>query len=317
MLTCRPPTERRRIVAESTLGSPAVDRAARSRNRAILDRQRRMIQWRYVALVVPMILYLIVFYAYPVAAMLFRSIHEPTWSITNYTRMIQTNVYARVLWNTTRVALVVTVATLLLSYPLAYLLATIRNARANLLIILVLVPFWTSILVRSYAWMVLLGRQGIINELLSSLGLIDQPLRLLNTTFAVYIAMVHILLPFMVLPLYSVMRGIDKNLMLAAEGLGAPPTQVFRRVFFPLSLPGIAAGCLLVFILALGFYITPALVGGPKDLMIAVLIAQQIDLFNWPFAAALAAVLLAGALAIFVVFNRILGVERIFGGART
>lgn len=304
-------------MAESTIGGAAVDRAAaRSRNRAVLERQRRLIQWRYIALVIPLLLYLIVFYAYPVLAMLFRSIAEPDWTLAHYTSMVDTSVYARVLWNTTRTALIVTVASLLLAYPLAYMLASIRNSRANLLIILVLIPFWTSILVRSYAWMVLLGRRGIINELLISIGAIDEPLRLLNTTFAVYVAMVHILLPFMVLPLYSVMRGIDRNLMRAAEGLGAPPGQVFRRIFFPLSLPGIAAGCLLVFILALGFYITPALVGGPKDLMIAVLIAQQVDLFNWPFASALAAVLLVGALAIFAVFNKILGVERIFGGAR-
>jgi ABC-type spermidine/putrescine transport system permease subunit I len=181
----------------------------------------------------------------------------------------------------------------------------------------VLVPFWTSILVRTYAWMVLLGRQGIINELLQSLGIIDQPLRLLNTRFAVYVSMVHILLPFMILPLYSVMRGIDRSVLRAAEGLGARPSAVFRQVMLPLSLPGVAAGCLLVFILSLGFYITPALVGGPKDLMISVLIAQQVDLFNWAFASALAAVLLVGALLIFVIFNRILGVEKIFGEVRS
>jgi ABC-type spermidine/putrescine transport system permease subunit I len=165
--------------------------------------------------------------------------------------------------------------------------------------------------------MVLLGREGIVNQFLQSIGVIDQPLRLLNTRFAVYVAMVHILLPFMILPLYSVMRGIDRSVLQAAEGLGARPVAVFRQVLLPLSLPGVAAGCLLVFILSLGFYITPALVGGPRDLMISVLIAQQVNLFNWAFASALAAVLLIGALLIFVIFNRILGVEKIFGGART
>src|SRR5262249_47742706 len=131
------------------------------------------------------------------------------------------------------------------------------------------------------------------------------------------IGMVHILLPFMILPLYSVMRAIDRNLVRAAYGLGANPFQVFRQVILPLSLPGAAAGCLVVFILALGFYITPALLGAPRDLMIAVLIAQQFDANNWPFASALAFVLLAVALAIFVVFTRVLGVERLYGGARS
>jgi putative spermidine/putrescine transport system permease protein len=206
---------------------------------------------------------------------------------------------------------------LVLGYPVAFVLARVDPAKSNLLMILVLVPFWTSILVRTYAWMVLLGQQGIINQLLLSLGVIDEPVRLLNTTFAVYVAMVHVLLPFMILPLYGVMRGIDENLLRAAQGLGARPINVFRQVVLPLSLPGVSAGCLLVFILALGFFITPALVGGPQDLMIAVLIQQQVDLFNWPLASALAVLLLAAALLIFAVFVRTLGVEQAFGRART
>jgi ABC-type Fe3+ transport system permease subunit len=134
--------------------------------------------------------------------------------------------------------------------------------------------------------------------------------------FAVYVAMVHILLPFMILPLYSVIRGIDGNLLRAAEGLGARPIAVFRQIVLPMSLPGISAGCLLVFILALGFFITPALVGGPKDLMIAVLIQQQVELFNWPFASALAALLLAAALLVFLGFAKRLGIEEAIGRAR-
>lgn len=294
-------------------GEPAATR----RNSAALAGLRRRAQITLVILVVPLLAYLLFFYAYPVLAMLLRSVHEPTWTLANFKELVQTSVYVRVLWITARIALVVTVASLLISYPLAYLLSSVSQTKANLMIILVLVPFWTSILVRTYAWMVLLGRYGIINNFLIWIGAIQEPLRLLNTTFAVYIAMIHILLPYMVLPLYSVMRGIDRNLIRAAEGLGATPAQVFRQVFLPLSLPGIAAGCLLVFILSLGFYITPALVGGPRDLMISVLIAQQVDLFNWPFASALATVLLAGSLVIFFIFNKILGVEKIFGGAAT
>lgn len=305
-------------MSESSVARPTRDQVgAQARNSAALARLRRNVQLRYVFIVVPLLVYLLTFYAYPVAAMLFRSVSEPTWTLSNFRELVSTNVYVHVMWITTWISIVVTVCTLVLGYPVAYLLSSVSATKSNLLIVLVLVPFWTSILVRTYAWMVLLGRQGIINEFLQSVGLIDQPLRLLNTRFAVYVAMVHILLPFMVLPLYSVMRGIDRSLLRAAEGLGARPVSVFRHILLPLSLPGVAAGCLLVFILSLGFYITPALVGGPKDLMISVLIAQQVNLFNWPFASALAAVLLFGALLIFVIFNRILGVEKIFGGART
>ncbi len=271
----------------------------------------------HVALVMPLLIYLGVFYAYPVGAMMFRSIHEPRWTIDNFVQIFQTGVYLHVLWLTVRIGLIVTLVSLVLGYPVAFVLARVDPAKSNLLMILVLVPFWTSILVRTYAWMVLLGQQGIINQLLLSLGVIDEPVRLLNTTFAVYVAMVHVLLPFMILPLYGVMRGIDENLLRAAQGLGARPINVFRQVVLPLSLPGVSAGCLLVFILALGFFITPALVGGPQDLMIAVLIQQQVDLFNWPLASALAVLLLAAALLIFAVFVRTLGVEQAFGRART
>jgi putative spermidine/putrescine transport system permease protein len=305
-------------LAESTVRASVVDQPEnRGRNSATLARLRRQVQLRYIAVVIPLLAYLIFFYAYPVIAMLFRSVSEPTWSLTNYSQLVRTSVYVHVMWITVWISIVVTVCTLILGYPVAYVISSVTTTKSNLLIVLVLVPFWTSILVRTYAWMVLLGREGIVNQFLQSIGVIDQPLRLLNTRFAVYVAMVHILLPFMILPLYSVMRGIDRSVLQAAEGLGARPIAVFRQVLLPLSLPGVAAGCLLVFILSLGFYITPALVGGPRDLMISVLIAQQVNLFNWAFASALAAVLLIGALLIFVIFNRILGVEKIFGGART
>ncbi len=268
------------------------------------------------ALVLPLLLYLLILYAVPVAAMMFRSLHEPHWTLANFATLVQQPIYLRVLWITLRIAVVTTVAVLLLGYPVAYLLARISPARANLLMILVLVPFWSSILVRSYAWMVLLGRNGIINQILFATGVIAAPLRLLNTTFAVYVAMTHVLLPFMILPLYAALRGIDPNLLRAGASLGARPAAVFRQVVLPLSLPGVSAGCLLVFILALGFYITPALVGGPRDLMMAILIQQQIDQFNWPLGSALSVVLLATALITFALFSRVLRVEQTFGRAR-
>jgi putative spermidine/putrescine transport system permease protein len=268
------------------------------------------------ALMLPLLAYLAVFYAYPVLAMMLRSISEPSWTIENFARIFGNTVYLHVLWLTFRVALIVTLLTLLLGFPVAYLLARIDRAKSNLLMMLVLLPFWTSILVRTYAWMVLLERQGLVNQVLLWIGAVNEPLRLLNTTFAVYVAMVHILLPFMILPLYSVIRGIDSNLFRAAEGLGATPLGVFRQVVLPLSLPGVWAGSLLVFILALGFFITPALVGGPRDIMIAVLVQQQVELFNWPFASALAVLLLAAALFVFAGFAKGLGIEQAFARAR-
>ena len=293
-------------------------------------RLERGVQLRYLLLLTPAVIFLVVFYGYPVAAMLARSFNDPTWGLENFRRLtvvrshedwflfsMPMNAYIRVFMLTLRIALIVTLITLLLGYPVAYTLASVGASRANLLMIFVLVPFWTSILVRSYAWMVLLGREGTINRLLIRSGLRDEPLQLLNTRFAVYVGMVHILLPFMILPLYSVMRGIDRNYLRAAESLGGRPFDVFRHIFFPLSLPGISAGSLVVFILSLGFYITPALIGGPRDVMISMMIFQQVNMPNWGLAAALALILLVIAIVIYLLFNKILGVERIFGGSRT
>lgn len=283
---------------------------------------RQAFTWRsrdvpHVALVIPLLIYLLALYALPVIGMMLRSVTEPHWTLENFAELLQSPVFALVLWITVRISLVVTIAVLLLGYPVAFLLARLSPARGNLLLILVLVPFWSSILVRSYAWMVLLGRDGIVNQFLLWIGAITAPLHLLYTTLAVYVAMVHVLLPFMILPLYAVLRGIDSNLLRAAASLGARPSAVFRQVVLPLSLPGISAGCLLVFILSLGFYITPALVGGPRDLMMAVLIQQQIDELNWPLGSALSVVLLIAALGTFAVFTRVLQVEQTFGRART
>jgi ABC-type spermidine/putrescine transport system permease subunit I len=191
----------------------------------------------------------------------------------------------------------------------ALALSRLRQGAATFVLIIVLLPFWTSVLVRSYAWMVLLGRKGLVNEALIATGLIDAPLKLLNTPFAVHIAMIHILLPYMILPIASVLRQIDGALLRAAAGLGAPPWRVFLQVVLPLSIPGVAAGVLLVFVLSLGFYITPALVGGPRDLMLSMLIAQQVDLLNWPYAACLSTALLAATLLLILVSLRLPGVR--------
>ncbi|MGH2614117.1 MAG: ABC transporter permease [Thermomicrobiales bacterium] len=313
-------------MATLTSEMATVPREAQS---ARFARLRRREQWRYLFLLAPALVFLLALYGYPVANMLMRAFYDPAWGVQNFAPLVQAsstvevlgitlpmNVYLRVFWITLQIALVTTVFTLLLGYPVAYALSSVSAARANLLMIFVLIPFWTSILVRSYAWMVLLGQEGIINEALLAAGFLDSPVRMLNTRFAVYIGMVHILLPFMILPLYAVMRGIDRNLMRAAGNLGAAPFAVFRRIVLPLSLPGIAAGCLLVFILSLGFYITPSLLGGQRDIMVSMLIQQQVDLLKWGFGSALALVLLVLALAIYLLFTRLLGVERVYGSAR-
>ncbi|WP_293802014.1 ABC transporter permease [uncultured Bosea sp.] len=270
-------------------------------------------QLRYALLVAPLIIYLLIFYIYPVASMLVRSfIGDGGFTLEYFERLLETPVYWRVFSNTVLLALATTLICLALAYPLAYAMSRASSTRAAIMFALVLLPFWTSILVRSYAWMVLLGRSGIFNDWLSRAGLIKEPLNLLYTPFAVYVAMVYVLLPFMILPLYSVLRSIDPSLLRAAEGLGASARQIFFHVVAPLSKPGVAAGCLVVFILALGFYITPALMGGQRDVTLAMLIAQQLDMYEWNFAAVLASMLLFFSLAVFFIFDKMIGIERMF-----
>jgi ABC-type spermidine/putrescine transport system permease subunit I len=268
-----------------------------------------------ILLVAPLAAYMLAFYALPLLSMLLRSVADPTWTMENFRRLAGDAVFLQVFWTTLRTALIVTLGTLLLGYPVALALARLRHSAAAIVLAVVLLPFWTSVLVRSYAWMVLLGRHGLINELLLSAGVIDTPLRLLNTPLAVYIAMIHILLPYMILPIVSVLRGIDAVLLRAAAGLGASPRSVFWQVALPLSVPGVAAGVLLVFVLSLGFYITPALVGGPRDLMLSMLIAQQVDLLNWPYAACLSVALLAMTLLLILTFQRLPGVRDVLRAA--
>ena len=269
-----------------------------------------------VLLVAPLVVWMITFYALPVVAMLLRSVAEPQWTLANVRLLFTDGVALQVFLITFRTAVIVTVATALIGYPVAFALAQMRRVWANALLLLVLLPFWTSVLVRTYAWMVLLGRNGVANQLLLWVGAIAQPMRVLNTSLAVYVAMTHILLPYMILPTYSVLLEIDRALPRAAAGLGATPFGVLRQVWLPLSMPGAAAGAMLVFVLSLGFFITPALVGGPRDMMVAMLIQQQVDLVNWPFASALAAALLLVTLLVLAAGHRVLGLDRILRGGR-
>jgi ABC-type spermidine/putrescine transport system permease subunit I len=262
---------------------------------------------------VPLVAFLAVFYLAPVLMMLARAA-GPAFDFAPLGAALSSEVTLTVFRLTLQVAVATTALTLVLAYPLALFIATARPFAASLALAVVMVPFWTSILVRSYAWMVLLGRQGIVNGTLASLGLIDEPLKLLNTSFAVHVGMVHVLLPFMVLPIYGALAAIDGRLVFAAQNLGAGTARVFRHVILPLSLPGVVAGCLLVFVLALGFYITPALLGGPRDLTVSMLIAQEVDLYRWDLAAALATVLLLATLGLVFALARAANLERLLGG---
>ena len=214
-------------------------------------------------------------------------------------------VFGRILLRTFEISLVVTVICLLLAYPLAYWLSTLPARRANMLMILVLVPFWTSILVRVAAWIVLLQREGLVNKTLMSLSILNEPATLLFNRTGVVIAMVHILLPFMILPLYSVMKSVPPTYLRAAISLGSPPLAAFFRVYVPQTWAGIGAGGLLVFILSIGYYVTPALLGGADDQMLSYYIAQYTNVdINWGMACALGAVLLVATLLLYGVYRR-------------
>ena len=268
-----------------------------------------------VILVTPLILLLFFGFFYPVGRMLIGSLFDPEFTLDNYVRIFTEPLYLRVLWRTFEVAFYVTISALIVGYPVAYAMARMRTRWAIVVAACVLIPLWTSVLVRSYAWIILLQRNGVVNDLLISIGVTSEPLRMIYTEGAVYLAMTHVLLPFMILPLYTVLRTIPDDLPRAALNLGAGRLTVLVRIIIPLSLPGVFAGTLLTFILALGFYITPALLGGPEVLMMATLIGQQATmLLDWPFAGALATVLLILTLLLAFAFRRFMAFSKGFQG---
>ena len=221
---------------------------------------------------------------------------------------IYLDIFARTFW----MGLVITAICLVLAYPLAYLLANLPTRQSNLLMILVLLPFWTSILVRVAAWIVLLQSGGLINGALMAMGITEQPLELVFNRTGVYIAMVHIMLPFMILPIYSVMKGISPSYMRAAISLGCHPFASFWRVYFPQTYAGVGAGCLLVFILAIGYYITPALLGSPNDQMVSYFVAFYTNAsINWGMATALGGLLLLATVILYLIYSWLVGASRL------
>ncbi len=260
-----------------------------------------------VVLLGPPLLFLLLVFAFPLARVIWGSFFAPDFTLQYYRRMWTVPVYGRVFWITLKVSTLTTLWCVLLGYPAAYFLASVRSPTRQVLLLCVIVPFFLSVLVRNYVWMVLLQRTGLVNRTLLGWGVITHPLELMYNELGVLIAMVNMLLPYMIFPVLSALLAIPPELSHASASLGASAVKTFWRVTLPLSLPGVAAGGLLVFIVALGFFITPALLGGPKQMMISNLIEFSVrQVLNWPFAFALANTLLCGTLALYFVYIRLL-----------
>lgn len=265
----------------------------------------------------PIIVLLLVMLVYPVGQLLLLSVHNNSgFTLVEYKRLFASSVYVDVLLITLKVSLWTTFFSVLTGYPIAYLISSLTRERKNSLLFWVLLSFWTSFLVRTFAWVVLLGRNGVINQVLLGLGIIDRPLSLLYNFSAVIVGMVHALMPLAVLTMLSVMENIDRRLPSAAATLGARPGTVFWKVYFPLSLPGVAAGALMVFVTAIGFFITPTLLGGRHQTMITQLIIDQVmQALNWGFAGAISVLLLAVVLLVFLIYDRMVGLSTMAGGS--
>jgi putative spermidine/putrescine transport system permease protein len=260
---------------------------------------------RWALLALPPFVFLCIVFAYPLYDILAKSFTDSGGGLSNYREFFSSDIYVQALVRTFTVSGISTAVCILLGYPYAYLMTRVSPAWRNVLIFCVLVPFWTSLLVRTYAWTVILQDTGVINQVLQGIGITHEPVHLIRTTTGVVIGMSQILLPFMVLPLYANLRTIDSRYMRAAGNLGATPFAAFRSVYLPLSLPGLAAGSLIVFIYALGFYITPAFLGSPSDAVLSQLIVMQVSqLLDFGFGAAMAGVLLAVTLILIALLAR-------------
>lgn len=278
-------------------------------------RPRKGAGGRWGWLLLPALVLLAVLFLVPLGLMAWRSITDPTPGAGNYTWFFTSDAALATLVRTLVVGAVVTLVTLVLSYPYAYLMTVVGGRARIWLTLLVLLPFWTSLMVRTFAWAVLLQDSGVVNQLLGTVGL--GPLQLIRTSAGVVIGMSQVLMPFMVLPLYAVMSGIDRRLLDAAQGMGARPATAFLRVFVPLSLPGVGAGALTVFITSLGFYVTPALLGSPDQALISQQIFTQVNgLLAWGRGGAMGVVLLAVTLALLGLVGVVLRFTRNRGGAR-
>jgi putative spermidine/putrescine transport system permease protein len=263
----------------------------------------------------PALTLITLFFVVPVVALLLRSVTEPVPGLQNYAILFGDGTYARVFFNTFLVATVVTAVTVIVAFPVAWMLAIMPPALGSIIFGIIILSMWTNLLTRTYAWMVLLQRTGVINRTLMDIGLISEPLPLINNLTGVTIGMVYIMLPFMILPLVGTLRAIDPMTLRAAALCGASPFEAFRRILLPLSLPGIAAGGLMVFVMSLGYFVTPTLLGGTSNMMLAAMIAQMIQsLLNWGLGSAAAFILLLVTMALYALQLRLVGAKRMTGG---
>ena len=268
-----------------------------------------------ILLALPASLALLFFFILPMVYILIRTLTEN--GTADFTEFFTDPFYLDILWTTIRVSLVSTAVSLLLGYPTAYYMARTTSRLKQAMVIVILFPFLVSAVVRSYGWMVILGTNGLLNQLLLGLGLISEPLKLLNTEAAVIIGMIHLLIPYMILSLVGVLQSIDPNVEYAAYSLGASPMTTFLKVVFPLSTPGIISGCVLVFTMSMTSYVTPKLLGGSKFRMMATMVVQEINVnFDWGAASAISYILLAVILAVQVVVVLVTGryMKRMGGG---
>ena len=286
-------------------------------NEAGLRRDEALERLKLFGLGSPAILLILVILVIPVGWLFYVSFigADGTFSLENYERMLKRKSYLRIFQTTFEISFLTTGLCILIGYPLAYFIAGLPNRIANLCLITVLLPFWTSLLVRTYAWLVLLQKRGLVNEWAISMGLWDEPITMVHNMTGTLIGMVHIMLPFLILPVYAAMKAIDRDLMKAASNLGASPRRAFWTVYFPLTLPGLFAGSLMVFILCLGFFVTPAVLGGGKVTMVSMKIVSNIELFvNWGAASALGVVLLVATMVILWIAARFLNLEKMTAG---
>ena len=268
----------------------------------------------YWLLVVPALAAMLAFYFFPLARVLWISVTEPRPGLDNYALLFTSASVHRMLLVTARLCVITTIVTLLLGYVVAYAMAYARGRQLRWLTFFVLLPLWVSVLVRAFAWVTLLRGNGLVNQGLLALGIIGEPLALVRNELGVAVGMIHYMIPFAVLPLYANMQGIDRRLVAAARGLGASPRQAFLRVFLPLSLPGLVGAGVLVFIFSLGFYVTPAILGGGRVFMIAEYIGVQIlTVLRWGLGAMLATTLLAGVLLLMAALGRLVNMKKLFG----
>ncbi len=282
-----------------------------------LKRDARRERLALMGLSSPALLLVLVVLVIPVGWLFYVSFigADGQFSLENYQRMTTRKSYARIFQKTFEVSIITTGICILIGYPLAYFLSQLPSRIANICLITVLLPFWTSLLVRTYAWLVLLQKRGLVNEWAIDLGLWDEPLKIVHNMTGTLIGMVHIMLPFLVLPLYGSMRALNRDYLKAASNLGASPMRSFWTVFFPLSTPGLFAGSLIVFVLCLGFFVTPAVLGGGKVIMVSMKIASNIELFvNWGAASALGVVLLVLTMLILWLAARFLRLDQMAGG---